>query len=167
MNFKKKFSEIKSKASKKWNEIDNKYPWFKWVLFGCGVTVIGGGMYYISKKVDNDNSYTTIIPADDKNKYLGMVSNYEHDPIKQAAMDLDNDEKIYFDSSDADSTGSLKEIWEEFYKDNWDEVSECAKRLSLKPGEMFIIEDPTQYGDSTEPIISHLVNNTGVYPPEE
>jgi len=66
-----------------------------------------------------------------------------------------------------------KKDWEQ-YEENWNLVNEFAKHLKLLPGEMFILEDPEQYRDFTDfqnvdfsiPIVSHLVYNEGVYPPE-
>ena len=174
MGFKESMSNVKAKVSDKWNKIDEKYPWAKWVLFGSGVIITGGLITYISNKVDNELN-SIVIPApeytasskNNSNNYLDSVSNHCHDPIKETSIKLDNDEKIYLDPAESESTGSLKEIWDKYYKDNWDEVVECVKRLNLAPGEMFIIEDPTQFENTNEPVISHLVNNYGVYPPEE
>ena len=66
-----------------------------------------------------------------------------------------------------------KEEWK-LYEDNWNLVNEFAKHIKLLPGEMFVLEDPEQYRDCTDfsqvdfsmPIVSHLVWNEGVYPPE-
>ena len=67
-----------------------------------------------------------------------------------------------------------KQDWKQ-YEENWNKVNEFAETLKLLPGESFIIEDPEQYRDCTDfsqcdfskPIVSHLVYNEGVYPPEE
>ena len=64
--------------------------------------------------------------------------------------------------------------WEQ-YEENWNKVNAFAETLNLLPGESFIIEDAEQYRDCTDfsqcdfskPIVSHLVYNEGVYPPEE
>lgn len=66
-----------------------------------------------------------------------------------------------------------KEEWK-LYEYNWNLVNEFAKHIKLRPGEMFVLEDPEQYRDCTDysqidfsmPIVSHLVWNEGVYPPE-
>jgi len=62
--------------------------------------------------------------------------------------------------------------WDEKYRENYDAVVALANSLNLYNGEMFIIEDQKQYidddnfptMDKDHPIVSHLVNNTGVYP---
>lgn len=67
-----------------------------------------------------------------------------------------------------------KEEWKK-YEDNWNKVNAFAETLTLLPGESFIIEDAEQYRDFSDfsqcdfskPIVSHLVYNEGVYPPEE
>lgn len=67
-----------------------------------------------------------------------------------------------------------KQEWKQ-YEENWNKVTEFAETLKLLPGESFIIEDSEQYRDCTDfsqcdfskPIVSHLVYNEGVYPPEE
>ena len=67
-----------------------------------------------------------------------------------------------------------RQEWKQ-YEENWNKVNEFAETLKLLPGESFIIEDPEQYRDCTDfsqcdfskPIVSHLVYNEGVYPPEE
>lgn len=57
--------------------------------------------------------------------------------------------------------------WDEKYRENWDEVNKFAKHLNLYSGEAFTIEDPSQFDiDSDHPIVSHLVDGDGCYPPE-
>lgn len=56
--------------------------------------------------------------------------------------------------------------WNESYRENWDKVNKFANTLTLEPGEMYIIDDASQYGgEGLE--VSHLVYGDGVYPPEE
>ena len=67
-----------------------------------------------------------------------------------------------------------RQEWKQ-YEENWNKVNEFAETLKLLPGESFIIEDPEQYRDCADfsqcdfskPIVSHLVYNEGVYPPED
>ena len=61
--------------------------------------------------------------------------------------------------------------WNEKYAENYNKVNEFADTLKLEKGEMFIIEDHTQYDDftsvdHTRPIVSHLVDGVGIYPDE-
>ena len=64
--------------------------------------------------------------------------------------------------------------WDEKYRENYDAVVAFANTLNLYDGEMFIIEDQKQYIDDdtfadldkNHPIVSHLINSTGVYPEE-
>ena len=57
--------------------------------------------------------------------------------------------------------------WDDKYLENWKAVNEFANHLNLYSGESFIIEDPVQFNiDSDHPIVSHLINGDGCYPPE-
>lgn len=67
--------------------------------------------------------------------------------------------------------------WDEKYRYNYDRVREFAKTLDLFEGESFMIEDQKQFlsdpasyyanMDPTMPVVSHMVWNEGVYPPED
>ena len=66
-----------------------------------------------------------------------------------------------------ESTSKNDSDWREEYRDNFNEVTELAKRITLAPGESFMIEEPRQFGlDTDQPVVSHLINGTGCYPPE-
>lgn len=57
--------------------------------------------------------------------------------------------------------------WDEKYREKWDKVNEFAKTLDLDEGESFWIDEPSQYDvESDEPIVSHMINGSGCYPPE-
>ena len=58
--------------------------------------------------------------------------------------------------------------WDEKYAENYNKVNEFADTLKLEKGEMYIIEDQTQYASIADnrPIVSHLVDGIGVYPNE-
>ena len=66
----------------------------------------------------------------------------------------------------------LTNDWDEKYRDNFNAVKDFANTLNLFEGEMFIIEDQKQYAgtdtfmdlDEEHPIVSHLIDGTGVYP---
>ena len=65
--------------------------------------------------------------------------------------------------------------WDEKYRRDYDRVREFAKTLSLEVGECYIIDDQKQFltdpeycdMDPTMPVVSHMVWNEGVYPPED
>lgn len=67
-----------------------------------------------------------------------------------------------------------EKTWNELYKETWDKVNEFAKTLKLQPGEMYIIEDQMQFQgddyysevDFSMPVVSHLVFNETIYPPD-
>ena len=62
---------------------------------------------------------------------------------------------------------SIFSNWKEDYRDSFDEVTELTKRITLHPGESYMIEEPRQFGlDTDRPVVSHLINGTGCYPPE-
>lgn len=56
---------------------------------------------------------------------------------------------------------------EEDYRENWDIVNGVARGLDLKPGEEYIITAPGTYVGQDELVVSHMVDGTGVYPPDE
>ena len=66
-----------------------------------------------------------------------------------------------------DATVEDDSSWNEDYRDSFDEVTELSKRITLHPGESYMIEEPRQFGlDTDRPVVSHLINGTGCYPPE-
>lgn len=164
-NFIETINEKKQQLKKKWQEANVKYPWLKPVLIGLGIAALGGVCYGIYKNSMNSINNITLGNDNQTSNYLGMI---------QASAD-DGENATFTPGNRATTEESLKDIWERDYKDNWDEVMECAKRLNLKAGEMFIIEDQKQFiGDPQFPdldpnraIVSHLVDNYGVYPPKE
>lgn len=95
---------------------------------------------------------------------------------------IDGDDMVYDESTNGREIEIEKKStdegfvngWDEKYRENYDAVVAFADTLNLFNGEMFIIEDQKQYIDDdtfadldkNHPIVSHLVNNTGVYPEE-
>ena len=164
-NFIETINEKKQQLKTKWQEANTKNPWLKPVLIGFGVATFSGVCYGIYKNSMNSIDNITLGNDDQSSNYLGMIQ----------ASAADSENTTFTPGNRATTEESLKEIWERDYKDNWDEVMECAKRLNLKAGEMFIIEDQKQFiGDPHFPdldpnraIVSHLVDNYGVYPPKE
>lgn len=164
-NFIETINEKKQQLKKKWQEANAKYPWLKPVLIGLGIAAFGGACYGIYKNSMNSIDNITLGNGDQTNNYAGMIQ----------ASATNGDNPTFTPGNRATSEESLKEIWERDYKDNWDEVIECAKRLNLKAGEVFIIEDQKQFlGDPRYPdvdpnraIVSHMVDDYGVYPPKE
>jgi hypothetical protein len=81
---------------------------------------------------------------------------------------LKNDGRVYTKVDKGDS------LWREEYRETYDKVNAFADTLNLVKGEMYIIEDQTQFCDSdcyskmdrTRPIVSHMIFNEGVYPDE-
>ena len=149
----------------KWQEANEKYPWLKPVFIGLGITLVGGVCYGVYKNSMNSIDNITLENGDQTNNYAGMIQ----------ASSADSENPMFTPGNRATSEESLKEIWEHDYKNNWDEVIECTKRLNLKAGEMFIIEDQKQFlgdprfldVDPNRPIVSHLVDDYGVYPPKD
>ena len=167
MSIKGKIMEAKENVQKKWKEANEKYPWLKTALIAGGVALIGGGVYYYNQKQNEPKTLqlaNTVDEIDVYNTNGGMIKNTA------------DGETFFPDNIKGDlRLDEMKKNWEENYKDNWDEVIECVKRLNLKPGEMFIIEDQKQYigkdnyfkVDPNIPIVSHLIDGTGCYPPDE
>jgi hypothetical protein len=64
--------------------------------------------------------------------------------------------------------------WKEDYRENYNKVCDFANTLDLVKGEEFVISDTKQFeneswfkGDATKPVVSHLIDGDGCYPPEE
>lgn len=55
--------------------------------------------------------------------------------------------------------------WKEEYRNTYDLVKEFASGLELKDGEAYIIEHNSEWSDDN--IVSHMIDETGVYPPDE
>lgn len=116
-----------------------------------GIAVINS--FAIKWKVSNPNNY--IIDGSD-------LVNDENTDSREIEIE-------HKSAGDASVNG-----WDEKYRENYDAVVAFANTLNLYDGEMFIIEDQKQYidddnfvnMDKDHPIVSHLVNNTGVYPEE-
>ena len=131
-----------------------------------GIAVVGAGIG-IFMRSGNSKPESIYIPPSEDNDYAGMV--------QSGKSESGDDEEIDFipakDESDESRKEALKKLWEEEYKENWDKVYDLANSLDLKYGEMFMIEDSKQYADEPwydgKPIVSHLVNNKGIYPPDE
>ena len=100
-----------------------------------------------------------------------------------SAVKASKEPSIAIDSGESEETMTYPEddeefrrLWETEYKDTYDKVTAFAETLDLKRGETYIIEDQKQYilngtagpkMDPSKPIVSHLVDNCGLYPPEE
>ena len=55
--------------------------------------------------------------------------------------------------------------WKEEYREGWNMVHEFSKTLPLIDGESYYIERNSEYSD--DPIISHMIDDSGVYPPDD
>lgn len=72
-----------------------------------------------------------------------------------------------YQDTQKDVTNEINTSWKEDYRDSFNEVTELSKRITLAPGESYMIEEPRQFGlDTDQPVVSHLINGTGCYPPE-
>ena len=136
-------------------------------VFIIGSLAVGTGLLLLCTNESNSGSNDNSALPEPDNDYAGM--------IQKGLSESGDTDKIEFipakNESDESHKNALKKLWEEEYKDNWDKVNACASSLDLKMGEMFIIEDSKQYADEPWydglPIVSHLVNNSGVYPPDD
>ena len=132
-----------------------------------GLVVIGTGLGVLVSHIGTKSSAMDISYTQDENNYAGMVQ-------KGLSEDGNEDTVDYIpakNENDESEKEAFKKLWEENYKENWDKVVSFADTLDLKPGEMFMIEDSKQYADEPwydgKPVISHLVDNYGIYPPED
>lgn len=87
-------------------------------------------------------------------------------------------EEIYSDEHERtviDALPGYDDNWSEEYREDYDKVVAFSKELNMRPGEMYMIEDCTQYYNTDwyegsrdgSPAVSHLIYGIGVYPPEE
>ena len=83
----------------------------------------------------------------------------------------DNNEANTEDTiADGDDIPFWSRGWsEDLYREDYEKVKALANELNLHPGESWFIEEASQFGDLEEakPVISHMINGTGVYPPNE
>lgn len=100
--------------------------------------------HYGDDNVDLNNYL--IVPKDDYEKY----------------------QKAYETKSDTvDPPPEIFNNWKEEYRDTWDEVHELSNRITLAPGESYMIEEPRQLGlDTDQHVISHMIYGEGCYPPD-
>lgn len=108
------------------------------VIGSICLIVVGGISYAIGKNVEENN---VAIPDD------------IWDKIESNNNDNDNDDS------------KLSTNWSEEYREGWNAVNELANSINLKDGESYIIERNNKYSD--KPIVSHMIYDTGVYPPDE
>lgn len=161
MSIKETITKKTSTLKEKWDNANKKYPWLKGALIAAGVTLVTGGLYYNyqnnKKKELETGTKVEALPFIDQDAegldhhhymshYAGMITN----------AGADNTLRMFpaFDYSGED----LKNLWENDYKDNWDELMECVKRMNLKEGEMFCIENRQPYNPSDVPIVSQFMN---------
>ena len=152
MTFSEWFIDKKNKAKKFYNEHKIGCR----IAIGSICLIVVGGVSYIIGKNAGENSVT--IPEDIWDK-IESSNNEENEFIECEEL------KQLIEDISEDDTDSLSKDWSEEYREGWNAVNELAKSLNLKDGESYIIERNSEYSD--EPIISHMIDYTGVYPPED
>jgi hypothetical protein len=82
--------------------------------------------------------------------------------------DYEKYQKAYETKSDTvDPPPAIFNNWKEEYRDTWDEVHELSNRITLAPGESYMIEEPRQLGlDTDQHVISHMIYGESCYPPD-
>ena len=98
--------------------------------------------------------------------FCRVMRNRQLQRIRQEYYPRHDDYEI-LPAEECEPTEEIFSNWDEKYFENWKAVNEFANHLNLYSGESFIIEDPAQFNiDSENPIVSHLINGDGCYPPE-
>ena len=161
MSFKEKFVETKEKATRKIREWKDKA--INWAIDHPGAVVgilIGGAAFGGLVKAANDYQ-----------KELEYWQRVEQDENFHAKPQIPEEGENVVDLSNYYISTKPKPQWDEKYREQWDRVVDFAKTLDLEDGEAYYIEDQKQYKESgvdqSVPVISHMVDNWGVYPPEE
>lgn len=91
---------------------------------------------------------------------------HDVDPIGDIDLEPEEDDLEEAVSEKKKMPDYLTKGWNESYRAGWDAVNDLAKSLVLRDHETYMIERNDEYGDG-ENIVSHLVDNFGVYPPDE
>lgn len=164
-----KYEEAKTKTKETAVKVKNKVSVFvsQHPRTVVGLVAVGTGLGVLIRYMGNNSDAAAVSSTQDENNYAGMVQ-------KGLSEDGNEDTIDYIpakNENDESEKDAFKKLWEENYKDNWDKVVSFADTLDMKSGEMFIIEDSKQYADEPwydgKPIVSHLVDNCGMYPPDE
>jgi hypothetical protein len=81
---------------------------------------------------------------------------------------------VSYDSFNKEFNDPWSRGWKEEYRENYNKVCDFANTLDLVRGEEFVISDTKQFenepwfkGDATKPVISHMIDGDGCYPPED
>ena len=134
--------------------------------------VVGAAMipaWIITAKGAKERQEHWIQACDAYTASLSQNDDKESDWINEIAK-TEAQKQIELENIKAEQTKktiSIFDNWKEDYRDSFDEVTELSKRITLHPGESYMIEEPRQFGlDTDRPIVSHLINGTGCYPPE-
>lgn len=169
MSFKEKLVETKEKATRKAREWKDKAV--NWAIDHPGAIVgilIGGatlgGLVKAANDYQKELEYWQRVEQDENFHARPQIPEETED---ENVVDLSN----YYISTSHGNTVQPKPQWDEKYREQWDRVVDFAKTLNLEDGEAYYIEDQKQYKESgvdqSVPVISHLVDNWGVYPPAE
>lgn len=136
---------------------------------GCNIAIgltsaaIVGGLGYVAYNTYKENKRDTYEKIYDYDEILKLVEDNTEETVE--------DQKAY--SCDVEERASKEELlpywtrgWKEEYRDNWNLVHEFSDKLELEPGESYMIERMSD-DETGKNVVSHMVDYTGVYPPDE
>ena len=161
MNIAEKWNDYKTWKKAKIKEFNEKHPKLSSAIIKTqaviGVGLIFGATYAVGYSNGQKNLVNDIKAECDKRK-----------------EEKDNSESVNYDSFNKEFNDPYTRGWKEDYRENYDKVCDFANTLDLVKGEEFVISDTKQFeneswfkGDATKPVVSHMINGDGCYPPEE
>lgn len=149
MSIKERARAFKDKCKDIWRD-------HKGEIIACGMAIAGiVGVCWISSK----------------------LSHRDEDDCEEIEQDAGITSKRidFLGSAKAEDDSSTRGWCDELYRENWDKVQAFASTLQLQKDESYILDDSQRYYNEPwytgrrdgHPIVSHLVDGDGVYPPDE
>lgn len=165
MNIKEKWNEYKSWKKAKIEELHEKHPKVADALVKTqavvAVGLIFGATYAVGYSDGHKSFEKKLIDAADEIKKEQLPDWPDIKPVEDCSTKTKSD--------DPWTRG-----WKEEYRENYNKVCDFANTLDLVRGEEFVISDTKQFenepwfkGDATKPVISHMIDGDGCYPPED
>ena len=161
MNIAEKWNDYKTWKKAKIEEFNEKHPKLSSAIIKTQAVIGVGLIFGITYAVGYNNGQ----------KDLVNDIRAECDKRKE---EINNSETVSYDSFNKEFNNPWTRGWKEDYRENYNKVCDFANTLDLVKGEEFVISDTKQFeneswfkGDATKPVVSHMINGDGCYPPEE
>lgn len=161
MNIAEKWNDYKTWKKAKIKEFNEKHPKLSSAIIKTQA-VIGVGLIF-----------GVTYAAGYNNGQKDLVNNIKAEYDKRYGRN-DSSESVSYDSFNKEFNNPYTKGWKEDYRENYNKVCDFANTLDLVKGEEFVISDTKQFeneswfeGDASKPVVSHMINGDGCYPPEE